>query len=85
MRMSWADTHTLLSTLRGLLTVHPITIETHDIGLALAERYGLSTFDAMIAASALHARCDALWSEDMQHGMVLDQGLRIANPFLGGG
>jgi predicted nucleic acid-binding protein len=85
MRMSWADTHTLLSTLRSLLTVHPLTIETHDTGLALAERYGLSTFDAMIAASALHARCDTLWSEDMQHGMVLDQGLRIANPFLGGG
>jgi predicted nucleic acid-binding protein len=82
MRMSWADTHTLLSTLRGLLTVHPLTIETHETGLALAERYGFSTFDAMIAASALHAGCDTLWSEDMQHGMALDEGLRIANPFL---
>jgi predicted nucleic acid-binding protein len=35
----------------------------------------------MIAASALHAGCDTLWSEDMQHGMVLGDGLRIANPF----
>jgi predicted nucleic acid-binding protein len=82
MRMSWADTHTLLSVLRGLLTVHPLTIETHETGLALAERYGFSTFDAMIAASALHAGCDTLWSEGMQHGMALDEGLRIANPFL---
>jgi predicted nucleic acid-binding protein len=82
MRMSWADTHTLLSMLRGLLTIHPLTIETHETGLALAERYGFSTFDAMIAASALHAGCDTLWSEDMQHGMALDEGLRIANPFL---
>jgi predicted nucleic acid-binding protein len=28
----------------------------------------------MIAASALHAGCDTLWSEDMQHGIVLDAG-----------
>ena len=81
MRMSWPDTHALLSMLRGLLTVHPITIETHETGLAFAERYNLSTYDAMIAASALHADCDTLWSEDMQHGMALDGGLRIVNPF----
>jgi predicted nucleic acid-binding protein len=85
MRMSWADTHAFLNMLRGLLTVHPITVETHETGLALAERYGLATYDAMIAASALHARCDTLWSEDMQHGMALDKGLRIVNPFRGAG
>jgi predicted nucleic acid-binding protein len=81
MQMSWADTHAFLSTLRGLLTVHSLTIETHETGLELAERYRLSTFDAMIAASALHAGCDTLWSEDMQHGMRLGKSLRIVNPF----
>jgi predicted nucleic acid-binding protein len=35
----------------------------------------------MIAAAALHAECDTLWSEDMQHGMALDGRLRIVNPF----
>jgi predicted nucleic acid-binding protein len=81
MQMSWAETHALLTMLRGLLTVHPLTVEIHETGLELAERYGLSTYDAMIAASALHAGCDTLWSEDMQHGMKLDGGLRIVNPF----
>ncbi len=81
MQMSWADTHAFLSTLRGLLTVHPLTLEIHETGLDLAERYRLSTFDAMIAASALQAGCDTLWSEDMQHGMTLGEGLRIVNPF----
>ena len=82
MGLSWTETRAFLSMLRGLLTVHPVTIETHETGLALAERYGFSTYDAMIAASALHAGCDTLWSEDMQHRMTLDEGLRIANPFL---
>jgi predicted nucleic acid-binding protein len=81
MRMSWPDTHAFLSLLRGLLAVHPITLQTHEAGLALAERYDLSTWDAMIAAAALHANCDTLWSEDMQHGMSIDGRLRIVNPF----
>jgi predicted nucleic acid-binding protein len=83
MQMSWTETHALLTMLRGLLTVHPLTLETHEIGLELAERYGFSICDAMIAASALHAGCDTLWSEDMQHRMVVDEGLRIVNPFRG--
>ena len=83
MRMSWDETHAFLNMLRGLLTVHPLTVETHETGIRLAERYGLSIYDAMIAASALDAGCDTLWSEDMQHGMTLDEGLRIANPFRG--
>jgi len=81
MEMSWPDAQTFLSRLRDLLTVHPLTVETHETGLALAARYNLSVYDAMIAASALHADCDTLWSEDMQHGMTLDGRLRIVNPF----
>ncbi len=81
MRMSWQDTHAFLSLLRGMLTVHSVAVETHDTGLALAERYNLSIYDAMIVASALDADCDTLWSEDMQHGMTLDGRLRIVNPF----
>jgi predicted nucleic acid-binding protein len=81
MRMSWADTHAFLDMLCGLLTVHPLTVETHETGLALAERYGFSIYDAMIAASALHAHCDTLLSEEMQDGMALKEGLRIINPF----
>ncbi len=81
MHMSWRETHAFLSMLRGLLAVHPITTETHVGGLALAERHNLSIYDGMIAASALHADCDTLWSEDMQHGMLIDDRLRVANPF----
>ena len=81
MQMRWADLHVFLSALRGLLTVEPISAAVHETGLALAERHNLSVYDAMIAASALHAGCDTLWSEDMQEGMVLELRLRIVNPF----
>jgi predicted nucleic acid-binding protein len=84
MRMSWIDTHAFLSVLRSLLTVHPVTLDIHETGLNLAERYGFSIYDAMIVASALHSGCTTLWSEDMPHGLVLreHEGLRITNPFV---
>jgi len=83
MQMSWDETHAFLEMVRSLLTVYPVTVEIHESGLRIAERYGLSLYDSMIAASALDAGCDTLWSEDMQHGMKLDEGLRVANPFRG--
>jgi predicted nucleic acid-binding protein len=81
MHLSWPDTRSFLSPVRALLAVQPVTIEVHESGLALAERYNLSIYDAMIVASALDADCDVLWSEDMQDGLVIDGRLRIANPF----
>lgn len=81
MGLSWPETHAFLATMRGLLSVRALTVEVHEAGLRLAERYGLSVFDGMIAASALHADCDTLWSEDMQDGMRIENRLRIVNPF----
>lgn len=85
MALSWADTRAFLSTIRGLLAVDPLTIETHETGLALAERYRLSLYDGLIAASALLADCRTLWSEDMQHGLMIGRRLRVTNPFRGTG
>jgi predicted nucleic acid-binding protein len=81
MGLSWEETHAFLGVIRDLLPVRPVTVEIHEAGLVLAERYVLSIYDAMIAASALDAGCDTLWSEDMQHRLLLDGRLRIINPF----
>jgi predicted nucleic acid-binding protein len=35
----------------------------------------------MIVAAALLAGCETLYSEDMQDGQLIDQQLRIRNPF----
>ena len=85
MKLSWQETRNFLSSLRELLTVHPVTVDTHELGLALAERHHLGIYDAMIAASAILAECERLWSEDMQDGMAIDRRLRIVNPFRGHG
>lgn len=60
---------------------HPATLETHEMALKLAERYGFSLYDALIVAAALQARCTILYSEDMQCSLLVEGELRIANPF----
>ena len=48
---------------------------------SLRGRYRLSFWDGLIVASALTAKADVLYSEDMQNGLVIENKLRIINPF----
>jgi len=81
MLLSWDETNELLATVRRLVAVVPLTVETHERGLHVAERFRLSVYDAMIVAAAALAGSDVLWTEDLQHGTVLE-GVRVYNPFL---
>ena len=80
-RMSWQQTSVFIDRTKGLLDVIPVTIDIHQSGLHLAERYGFSIYDSFIVAAVLAADCDTLWSEDMQDGMLVNGRLRIVNPF----
>ena len=79
--MSWVEINEVLALIRSICPTEPLTIETHDRGRLIAERYGLSVYDAMIVAAALLAGCKTLYSEDMQDGLVIEQQLHICNPF----
>ncbi|SKB29597.1 Predicted nucleic acid-binding protein, contains PIN domain [Parapedobacter luteus] len=48
----------------------------------LIKRYQFQLFDAVVVAYALSADCSLLYSEDMQHNMLVEKRLRIINPFL---
>jgi len=64
-----------------LVAIVGTDLATHQKGLLLAERYGLSVWDSMIVAAALAADCDTLFSEDMHDGLMVDGSLTITNPF----
>lgn len=82
--MSWEELRDALAAIRIVCpTILAIDIDTHADALRIAERHGYAIFDALIIASALQAKSDTLWSEDIQDGMVIDARLRIANPFRG--
>ncbi len=80
--MSWMEINEVLALVRSICPIAPLTIETHDRGRLVAERYGLSVYDAMIVAAGLLGGCETLYSEDMQHGLLIGHQLRICNPFI---
>lgn len=81
LNMTWEEISEVLTLIRSVCSIDSLTIETHDQGMTVAERYRLSVYDSMIVAAALLAGCEILYSEDMQDGLLIDQNLRIVNPF----
>jgi predicted nucleic acid-binding protein len=59
---------------------------SEDIGMVLkavrrAQEMSISLWDALIVEAALKAGADRLFTEDLQHGQVIE-GMRVENPFL---
>lgn len=82
LRMPLSDVREILDSVRTVCTVESVTVATHDRGLAVFERYKFSFYDSLIIASALIVGAKLLYSEDLQHGQVIDRQLRVVNPFL---
>jgi predicted nucleic acid-binding protein len=81
-RMPWHDVRTGLQWFRILCrNPVPLTIETHQEGVRIAEQYGYGIYDSLIVASALEAKCDVIYSEDFQDRQVIEARLMIRNPF----
>ena len=59
----------------------PLMTDVVLAAVRLSARLGYSHYDSQIVAAALGAGCDVLYSEDMQHGQVIDGRLTIVNPF----
>jgi predicted nucleic acid-binding protein len=79
--LGWSEIGEILEQVRSVCAVEPITLDTHERGLAVASRYGLHVYDAMIVASALLSGCTVLHSEDLQDRQVFDKQLTVHNPF----
>ena len=59
-----------------------LTLDTLITAFEMREKYRFSWWDSLIVASALETECDFLYSEDMQHGQMIEDRLQIFNPFL---
>ncbi len=66
---------------------YPVVVMSEDVQLTASElrgEYALSFWDSLILSSALHGDATAVYSEDMQDGLVIRRQLRIINPFAPG-
>lgn len=82
MAKPWPYVHDALDQIADLCpAIVPLDRALHQRGMAIAERFGVHVYDAMIIAAAFEAGCDTLLSEDMQDDLVVEGKLRIVNPF----
>ena len=81
LKMPLDDVRETLLVIRNVCTVVPLTEETHDLGMHIAQKNLLSIYDAMIVAAALQAGCKLLVSEDMHHSQIFEKTLKVHNPF----
>jgi len=62
--------------------VQPVILSTIKLAQDLVSKYDFQVFDGIIVAAALEADCDILYSEDMQNGQIIEDILKIVNPFI---
>jgi predicted nucleic acid-binding protein len=79
--MAWSEIGPFLDVIKRLCHVVPLTVDVHDDARRLAERYGLSFYDACIVAAARIEGCHALYTEDMHHGLIVEDSLTLRHPF----
>ena len=65
---------------RPMLRVHS-SERLYSDALTIRVRYRINWYDSIIVASAVQARCDVLFTEDLQHGLQIGD-LTIRNPFV---
>jgi len=63
-------------------SVQPVILSTVKLAQDLVGKYDFQIFDGIIIAAALEADCDILYSEDMQDGQIIENMLKIVNPFV---
>lgn len=59
-----------------------INFSTIKLALSIANKNKYAYFDSLIIASALENDCVLLYSEDMHHTHLIDNQLKISNPFF---
>ncbi len=79
---SFADAIKVVEEMAKNNNLHTNTQITIIKACEIAERYQFSFYDSMIIAAALESKCEVLYSEDMQHNQIIDDKIKIMNPFL---
>jgi len=63
-------------------SIQPVVFSTIQLAQHLVSKYDFQIFDGIIIAAALEADCDILYSEDIQNGQIVENMLKIVNPFV---
>jgi len=77
-----SDIQTLVKSFYRTYTVCPIMDEVLLLeASSIRQRYNISFWDSMLVSTAIQSQCSLFYTEDMRHGLIVNDVLTIVNPF----
>ncbi|MDK9693333.1 MAG: PIN domain-containing protein [Sulfurimonas sp.] len=80
-KLSSAQVENALLELDTIVNIVDFDLSTQIKALHIKNKYNLQFYDSLIIATALENRCTTLYSEDMHHDMIVENRIKIINPF----
>lgn len=80
-KLSEEDVQEFIKSSYARYQLSPVDREVFLEASFLRVKYHFSYYDSIIVASALGFACNILYTEDMQHNLVVNNSLKIINPF----
>ncbi|MBN2611213.1 MAG: PIN domain-containing protein [Bacteroidales bacterium] len=79
---TWKDTQKAVVESGKNNLLHVNNQDTIANACDIADKYQYSFYDSLIVSAAMSCNCTTLYSEDMQHGQMVENKLKIVNPFI---
>jgi predicted nucleic acid-binding protein len=80
-KIPWSNIDAALLEVSQNLNLYTNSFTTLQAAIKIAERYGFSFYDSLIISSCIEIGCNVLYTEDLQHGQLINGILEIQNPF----
>lgn len=80
-KLNYEQISLVINELPSIFSVELITNNVIQKALHIAQIHHYSYWDSLMIASALISNCSILYSEDMHHKHMIDDHLKIVNPF----
>ena len=80
-KQGWLDVERVLSDVSENNNVYTNDVDAIIKSCQIAKRYSFSFYDSLIITASLECDCSILYSEDLHDGQIIENKLRIVNPF----
>ncbi len=67
---------------RNIFEIEDLTPGLSIEALSLHKKYKFSFWDSLVIAAAIKSNCTTLFTEDLQHEQVINNQLKVCNPFI---
>jgi len=81
-QLEYTDIVAAINQIKAISQIVTITSDNIINALHLANKYHYSFYDSLIISVALAENCKILYTEDLQHGQIIESTLTIQNPFI---